>query len=113
MGRLRLSTWHWLIHVAGIDEGQPFGHWDWYNFFSGIGGSFLVNAVIWFFAFYAHRTCHTWWCPRAGRYPFTDEATGLEYKLCRVCHPTHSGERLTRRRIAHIHAANKSPEGTA
>lgn len=98
--------WHWLVHVTGGDySGRP-GHMVPYSFWSGVAGSFLVNAVVWFLALYAHRTCHTWWCPRPGRFEFADEATGLKYRLCRRCHPAHSGERLTRRRIRHIHRSN-------
>lgn len=102
-----MTAWHFIVHILGVDYGLPYGHWGWYNFWSGIAGSFAVSLVIWFGAFYLHHTCHTWWCPRTGRYPFTDEATGLTYRLCRRCHPAHSGERLTRRRIERIHALNK------
>lgn len=103
--------WRWLVHTGGIDYGLPYGHWGWYSFWSGIAGSFLVGVTVWFFGWYIHHTCHTWWCPRHAKYDFTDEATGITYRLCRHCHPAHTGERLTRRRIAHIHRHNKDQAG--
>lgn len=102
-----MTVLRWLVHVTGSDYGGPAGHLVPYSFWSGIAGSFAVSIVIWFGAFYAHKTCHTWWCPRVGRYPFTDERTQVTYRLCAKCHPAHSGKRLTRRRIADIHASNK------
>jgi hypothetical protein len=103
-----LSVWHWLVHVTGSDYTGTYGRIVPYSFWSGIAGSFAVSIVIWFFAVYAHRTCHTWWCLRPGRFEFADETRGLKYRLCRKCHPAHTGERLTRRRIDIIHRANRN-----
>jgi hypothetical protein len=102
-----VMVWYLIVHVTGNDFGAPYGHWVWYDFWSGISGSFLIALTVWLISFYSRHTCHTWWCWRRGAYDFTDQDTGLTYKLCRVCHPHHSGKRLTRARIADIHAANE------
>lgn len=105
------AVWHWVVHQMGVDYGAPYGHWIWYNFWSGIAGSFLVAIVVWFFGFYAHHTCHTWWCPRRAMFDFSDPATGLKYKLCRICHPVHTGQRLTRGRIRGMYLGNQRGPG--
>jgi len=78
------GPWHWLVHVMGVDQGLPYGRWNWYNFHSGFAGSVflgsLLNGIAVFFLFYIHRTCqHSAWCLRWGKYPV---AGGL----ARTCH---------------------------
>lgn len=97
-----IIVWHWLVHTGGIDNGFRYGTWNWYNFWSGLAGSFLVALTVWFFGFYVHRTCHVWWCPRPARYDWADPRRGVVYKLCRHCHPLHDGSRLTRRNISNM-----------
>jgi hypothetical protein len=94
------GLWHFIVHLMGVDFGAPYGRWVWYNFWSGIAGSFLVGLSVWLIGRYTAHTCHVWWCPRRGLFDYDDPVTGLRYKLCRHCHPVHSGKRLTRRNIA-------------
>lgn len=81
-----MIAWHWVVHVLGIDYGLPFGHWGWYNLWSGVAGSCLVNATLFFFLFYIHHTCHySRWCLRWGHHPLA----GGMYKVCGRHHPDH------------------------
>lgn len=94
------ALWHLLVHLAGIDYGLPYGHWSWYNFWSGIAGSFLMGTIAWFFLWYVHSTCHdSWHCLRFGRYPV---AGGL-FKTCRFHHPDLQGQRPHRELIHRMH----------
>lgn len=106
-----MAWWHWLIHVAGIDYGLPYGTWSWYNAYSGIGGALpdvlMVTGLV---AWYWHRTCHRRRCWRPGRHDFTDQATGLTWRLCARDHPDHPGHPLTVHHIARIHERNRAGE---
>lgn len=108
---IMIRAWHWLVHATGCDYGAPYGRFVPYDFWSGLAGSFLVAIVVWLISYYSHHTCHTWWCPRRGLYDFTDTTTGIIYKLCRICHPVHNGERLTRKRLVTIHLGNQRGPG--
>ena len=93
-------AWRWLIHVGGIDYGLPYGHWSWYNFWSGIGGSFLFGTLVWLAGWYLHHTCHVRTCLRPGRHPV--EGTGII--TCRKHHPVlKEHRRLTAEKILHLH----------
>lgn len=78
------SWWHFFVHVTGEDFGTSYGKWVWYNFWSGIAGSFIVavfaSGAIWWKAYSCHRA---WWCFRHGAHP----AAGGAYKLCWKHHP--------------------------
>lgn len=61
------AVWHWLVHVTGCDYGAPYGHFVFYNFWSGIAGSFLVGLSVWSAGFWWHNQCsvhHCWWYAR-------------------------------------------------
>jgi hypothetical protein len=94
---------HWLAIHTGTDNepGPYYGFWS--GFGSDIGEVALVGAV---FAVYKRHNCHRRWCWRFGHYDFTNEQTGLTYKLCRKCHPDHPGRRLSQRHIDRIHQQN-------
>lgn len=94
---------HWLaVHTGSVDEpGVAPGN----AFWGGIGSNLSVMGAG--FAVWKRLTCHTWWCPRHGHYDLTDAATGITYKLCRHCHPSHAGQRLTRQLISRIHAQSR------
>jgi hypothetical protein len=94
----------WFVVSGARYEGGA-----WYGWWSGQAGglqpvAWLVLAVL----LYWHRTCHRQWCLRLGRHDFTDESTGLTYKLCAHCHPAHPGHPLTLRHIALIHDRNRA-----
>ena len=83
-----MSLWHLIVHLLGVDYGLPYGHWGWYNFWSGVGGSFLIASVTWLFAgfplWYYHHSCHDHpACLRWGKYA----AAGGTFKLCWKHHP--------------------------
>lgn len=108
-GPQAVSAWHWLIHVAGVDYGLPYGHWGWYNAWSGIGSDLgeltLAGGLA---AVYRKHQCHRRRCWRFGHHDFTDEKTSVTYRLCRKCHPAHPGSRaLTRHHIARIHGEGR------
>jgi hypothetical protein len=95
-----LAVWHWLVHFLGVDYGVAYGHWIWYNFWSGVAGSFLVGAVVVGSSWYLNHTCHdSWRCLRYGRY----EAAGGMFRLCRHHHPDLKGTRPHRELIARLH----------
>lgn len=95
-----MTLWRWLVHFLGVDYGVPYGHWIWYNFWSGVGGSFLVGALVYTLAWYARHTCHdSPRCLRYGRYP----AAGGLFRLCRHHHPDLRGQRPRRDLIARLH----------
>lgn len=101
---------HWLAYMTGSlnTGGTPPNYNFWSGFGSDLGEITLIGAAL---TVYKRFTCHTWWCVRHGTYDFTDAGTGLTYRLCRRCHPEHSGRRLTRRHIARIHDRNRDPAG--
>jgi hypothetical protein len=95
-----MSVWHLLVHLMGVDYGLPYGHWGWYNFWSGIAGSFIIAVVAWFFGYYIHHTCQDHpWCLRWGKY----EAAGGLFKVCHKHHPKMAGQRPHRAMIARLH----------
>jgi hypothetical protein len=76
--------WQAVIHVLGIDSGLPYGTWSWYGFWSGVGGSFLVNLIAFSFLLWWRGTCHySWKCLRRGSHA----AAGGVFKLCWKHHP--------------------------
>ena len=98
-----LPLQHWLaIHTGTLNEPGPF-----YGFFSGFGSDMAeVTLIGGMAAVYRKHSCHRRWCLRFGHYDFTDEATGLTFRLCRRCHPMHPGKPLTRKHIARLHEHN-------
>lgn len=79
-----LAFWHAVIHLGGIDSGLPYGTWNWYGFWSGVGGSFLVGLTAWGLASWWRSTCHhSRWCLRHGKHM----AAGGTFKLCWKHHP--------------------------
>jgi hypothetical protein len=96
-----IQLWHFIVHIMGVDYGLPYGRWGWYNFWSGIAGSFLVGAVVFGVTFWWRGTCHSSWrCLRHGRYA----AAGGMYKLCHRHHPDLRGVKPHRELIHRLHA---------
>jgi hypothetical protein len=91
----------WLCHVTGCDYGLPYGHFAWYNLYSGFGGSVpdvMIPATC--LAWWYHHTCHdSWKCLHWGRYP----AAGGMFRLCRQHHPDLMGQRPHRELIRQLH----------
>lgn len=95
-----LVIWHAVVHFLGVDYGAAYGHWIWYNMWSGVGGSFLIGMIMFGTTWYLSRTCHaSWRCLRPGRY----EAAGGIFKLCRHHHPDLRGQRPHRELIERLH----------
>lgn len=95
-----LVIWYAIVHFLGVDYGVAYGHWIWYNFWSGVAGSFLVGALVFGTTWYLSHTCHSSWrCLRLGRY----EAAGGIFKLCRHHHPDLRGQRPHRELIERLH----------
>jgi hypothetical protein len=95
-----LPTWHFLVHWTGSDYGEPYGHFEPYDFLSGIAGLSLLGLLLnqlrkW--------NCGTRWCWRIGRHNFTDPTTGITHVLCRKHHPHHPGKPVTLEHINSIH----------
>ena len=78
-----IAVLHFLIHIFGIDYTLPYGHWGWYDFWSGVAGSFLVGLSVYGGSRWAHGTCHQPMCFRRGKH----EAAGGAFKLCWKHHP--------------------------
>ena len=95
-----LVIWHGFVHFLGVDYGVAYGRWVWYNFWSGVAGSFLVGLLVYLSLWWAHSTCHdSWRCLRHGRY----SAAGGTFRLCRHHHPDLRGTRPHRELIARLH----------
>jgi hypothetical protein len=99
---------HLILHWLGLDSASGTAYLAWSGALSDLGELTLVGALA---GIYRKHACHTRWCFRFGHYDFTDEQASVTYRLCRRCHPAHSGDRLTRRHIARIHERNRSKEG--
>lgn len=98
-----LAFWRFVVHVLGVDYQAPYGHWVWYNFWSGVAGSFLVGLAVFAATRWSHGTCHhSFWCWRRGRH----EAAGGVFKLCWKHHPD-MGTRPHPRLIHELHHAWK------
>jgi hypothetical protein len=95
-----MTAWHWIVHFLGVDYGVAYGHWVWYNFWSGVAGSFLIGMSVFLVTWYLNHTCHdSWRCLRFGRY----EAAGGIFKLCRHHHPDLRGQRPHGELIERLH----------
>ncbi|HEV2172900.1 MAG TPA: hypothetical protein VGR71_05000 [Nitrospira sp.] len=98
------TLWHAIVHFLGVDYGVAYGHWIWYNFWSGWAGSFFVGILSYFFLFYWHHTCHgSVTCLRWGKY----EAAGGLFKLCYRHHPDLAGKRPHHELIHRLHREHK------
>lgn len=94
------TIWHWFVHLLGVDYQVVYGHWIWYNFWSGVAGSFLIGMIVFLLTYYLHHTCHnSRWCLRWGKY----EAAGGLFKLCYRHHPDLDGVRPHRELIQRLH----------
>jgi hypothetical protein len=78
-----LAAWHLLVHVLGVDQGLPYGAWDWYNFASGSGsdiGEFAIAGSV--VGMVRRCNCEVKGCWRLGRH-----ATAAGHGVCRRHHP--------------------------
>lgn len=98
---------HWLAYHAGSlnEPGAAPGSAFWGGVASDLGELTLVGGLA---AVYRKHNCHRHRCWRIGHFDFTDDKTSVTYRLCRKCHPAHSGKRLTLGRLSFIHARNQS-----
>lgn len=97
--------WHLVLHWLGLDSASGPAYLAWSGVVSDLGEVTLLGGLI---AIYRRHHCHTSWCVRFGRHDFTDETTGITYRLCRVHHPGHHGRQLRKARIAVIYEANQT-----
>lgn len=101
-----LMWWYPLFHFLGVDYGLPYGHFNFYNLWSGFGGALpdvliLTALAGWLY----HNNCHQHRCWRIGRHPVGD--TGL--RVCRRHHPVLGRhERLTAGKIAELHQQDRA-----
>jgi hypothetical protein len=94
----------WVTHFLGVDYGTTYGHWVWYNFWSGVAGSFLVGVITWSILYYLNHTCHAKTsCFRWGKY----SAANGTFKLCYRHHPDFKGRKPTRELIHRLHEESK------
>lgn len=100
-----VAVLHWLSHVTGCDYGLPYGHFAWYNLYSGFAASYPWLILGGIPAWWYHNTCHdSLLCLRWGRYP----AAGGTFRLCRFHHPDLEGARPHRDLIRRLHAEHKA-----
>jgi hypothetical protein len=101
--------WHWVIHTLGVDNGLPYGTWNWYNFLSGSGsdiGELTVAGALaaGLYGWYKRNNCHAPGCPRIGIH----HMAGGEFRVCRRHHHVPV---IT---LEHIHQAHREyTEGNA
>lgn len=100
--------WHALQHWLAIHTGTTGESGPYYGFFSGFGSDLgeatLIGALL---AVCKKHNCHTRWCWRVGHHDFTDEMSGITYRLCRRHHPAHPGWQLRKEHIAVIRERNE------
>lgn len=86
----------WLVHTLGIDFTVSYGHWVWYNFWSGFGSDLTEFAIIGSLVVgMRHLNCHVKGCWRVGNHSLE----GTPYKLCRKHHPDIPNEAQTHEQI--------------
>ena len=90
-----IPLWHWLVHVTGCDYGLPYGRFGFYNFWSGIAGSFLVGMGVWLGGFWWHNQCGVHRC-----YWYARRTTAAGERACWRHHPH------PRRTVEDLHAAH-------
>lgn len=83
-------AWLWVLEVSGSLNSASKA----YNFWSGLGSDIgelaLAGAIA---GLVRKHNCRQHRCWRFGHYVLKDEATGLEYLLCRRHHPAHAGNK--------------------
>jgi hypothetical protein len=100
-----IVIWHWLVHVTGCDYGLPYGHFAWYNLYSGFAASYPYVVIPGAALFWYHHSCHDRrWCLRWAKHP---DATGM-FKYCRHHHPDLAGQKLTREFRHRLHHEAKA-----
>lgn len=92
----------WLTHFMGVDFDVPYGHWVWYNFWSGFfscvtiftaAGAITVHSIV----SYRHKNCEVHRCWRLGRH-----TTAAGHYVCRKHHPD---DKLTAENVLGAHNA--------
>jgi hypothetical protein len=107
-----VGFWHWLVHWTGCDYGLRYGKWSFYGFWSGFGSDIAeVTIIAGLVAVYRKHACHVRGCPRIGHHPFTDEATGAVYVLCRKHHPRVPDAGVTAGQLDSAAARARPPSG--
>jgi hypothetical protein len=98
-----IAVLHWLSHITGCDYGLPYGHFSWYNLYSGFAPDIVMPLAVlaWFYhhTCQAHRACFRW-----GKYP----AAGNLFRTCHRHHPDLKGERPHHELIARLHEQHKN-----
>lgn len=94
--------WHAIIHWTGCDYGAPYGHFVWYDFWSGIAGSFIVGLAAFAVGWYFRSQCHVRRCYRLGRH----RVAGGTFKVCRKHHPDIPGN-VTAKLVSDLHMEKK------
>jgi len=98
----------WWLHFLGLDSASGPAYLAWSGVLSDLGEVTLLGGLI---AIYRRHNCHTAWCWRFGHHDFTDQETGISYKLCRRHHPHHFGRQLRAVHIGVIHERNQRGGG--
>jgi hypothetical protein len=90
----------WLWHLLGFDYGLPYGHFSWYDAWSGFGSDIGEVAVVGgLVTLVRHQTCEVHRCWRLGRHQ-----TAAQHRVCRKHHP---GGHLTHADVIAAHADAK------
>jgi hypothetical protein len=104
-----ITAWYWAVHTLGVDNGLPYGTWNWYNFLSGAGsdlGEYVIAASL--LGWFRKNNCGTRWCLRFGHHPWLNPETGVTHVLCRRHHPDHPGRRpISARDISRVHLIHR------
>ena len=106
-----LALWHGAVHALGVDFGVAYGHWVWYNFWSGSGSDLgEVAIVVGLAGLYRRHNCQVRRCWRIGRHEFEDPGAGVRRLLCWRHHPDVKYRQLTRERL-HLYLGSKPGKG--
>lgn len=91
-----MNIWPWIVHILGIDFTVPFGHFVWYNLWSGFGSDLGEIAIVGGLATIVRKhNCEVHGCWRVGRH-----TTAAGHNVCRKHHPD---DKLTAQQVVDAH----------
>jgi hypothetical protein len=96
-----------IWHLLGFDYGLPYGHFAWYNAWSGFGSDIGEVAIVGgLVTIVRQHNCHVHKCWRLGRH----QVHGTPHKVCRRHHPD---GHLTHAAVLKAHAEAQAPPPAA
>jgi len=103
------SPWYWFVHVTGTDNGGKYGHWNWYNFWSGFESDIVQIALLGgLIQLYRRHNCCVHKCWRIAK--ITVEGTGLVVCIAHRPDVKEKQRREKAERLYHLHVVRRQRE---